>query len=93
MKSTSVDTLKGQNDSIAETDRDKAEVLSSFFATTFTQENLTTIPDKLSEFDREILENIKFTKEEVLKRLKELYLGKSLQAQTTYIQKCLRSWQ
>ena len=40
-----VGTLKGQNDSIAETDSDKAEVLSSFFVTTFTQEDLTTIPD------------------------------------------------
>ena len=76
IKSTSgVGTLKGQNDSMVETDSDKADVLSSFLATTFTQEDLTTIP--VSEFEGEMLENIEFTKEEVLKRLKELDPGKS----------------
>ena len=72
-----IGTLKGQNDSMAETDSDKAEVLNNFFATTFTQEDLTTIPDTMSEFEGELLENIEFTKEEVLKRLKELDPGKS----------------
>ena len=56
-----IGTLKGQNDSMAETDSDKAEVLNNFFATTFTQEDLTTIPDTMSEFEGELLENIEFT--------------------------------
>ena len=78
VKSTSgIGTLRGQNGSVAETDSDKAKVLNSFFATTFTQEDLTSIPDTVPEFEGEILEDIEFTKDEVLKRLRELDPGKS----------------
>ena len=67
-----IEALNAGNGVVADTDHDKARVLNSFFATTFTQEDLVDVPAFTTDYDGELLEDIEFTKEEVARKLEEL---------------------
>ena len=61
----------------AHTDREKADVLNDFFSSVFTRENLTDIPEPNPKNNKDTLEDIQFTEEEIMKKLKKLNPTKS----------------
>ena len=73
-----VPSLERKDKSLASTDTEKAEVLNTFFASTFTKEDLTNIPDmEDSPFTGECLNTFVITPEMVLKKLQDLNPGKT----------------
>ena len=75
-KSGVKDLLK-EDGSYAHTDGDKADILNSFFASVFTNEDLTDVPEPDVMYDGEKLLDVPFTEEEVLKQLQKLNPSKS----------------
>ena len=76
VKSGISDLIKDDGEK-TQTDEEKADVLNNFFASVFTQEDISHIPDPEPRFDGEPLKDVKFDKEEVLKKLKNLNPSKS----------------
>ena len=72
-----IETLKTEDGNIAESDTEKAEALNQFFASVFTQEDLTDVPSLDIDFGGEPLEDIVFTQHEVTRKLKDLDPGKT----------------
>ena len=70
-------TLKSGDGTEAETDQEKANMLNSHFSSVFTQECLHEVPDPTINYNEETLENIEFTRAEVVKKLKALDSAKS----------------
>ena len=60
----------------ATSNEQKAQVLNSFFTSVFTEENLKTKPE-IDHRDCVPLEDIEFSREEVLKKLNHMDVGKS----------------
>ena len=76
VKSGVKDLLK-EDGSYAHTDGDKAEILNSFFASVFTDEDLSDVPVPDNMFDGDKLTDVVFTVEEVAKQLQKLNPTKS----------------
>eukprot|EP00057_Strongylocentrotus_purpuratus_P009185 XP_011663659.1 PREDICTED: RNA-directed DNA polymerase from mobile element jockey-like [Strongylocentrotus purpuratus] len=76
VKSGISDLIK-EDGSKTTSDEEKAEVLNEFFASVFTREDVTTIPEPEVKFDGDPLEEVVITTEEVLKKLKKLNPSKS----------------
>ena len=74
---TGEETLRSGDGTLIETDKGKAEVLNSFFASVYTKEDLSVVPNLELDFDGEPLEDVVFTREEVIRRLEELDPAKS----------------
>ena len=72
-----VEALKRNDGSLAESSREKAEVLNEFFASVFTKENLTNIPHMIPVYDGPALEDVEITPGMVESKLKELNPSKS----------------
>ena len=73
---TGIGDLKSDG-KIAQTDQEKAEVLNSFFASVFTHENSSELPDFPDRSYTSILDSIKFTPALVKKSLQKLNPNKS----------------
>jgi len=72
-----VGSLVKEGGQVAETDGEKAEVLNDFFASVFTEEDLSNIPTINNLHDTQLLEGLEITEEVVLKKLAELNPAKS----------------
>ena len=73
-----IPSLQRKDGSVANTAADKADALNSFFATTFTEENLTNIPEMdASGFQGEYLDTFKISPDKVLKKLRDLNPAKT----------------
>ena len=74
---TGVETLKLEDGSIAETDQEKADVLSSFFRSVFTEEDTNRMPVFPSLHQGVKLNYIEISEQQVAKKLQSLKVGKS----------------
>ena len=72
-----IPTLTGENGTKACTVSEKAEALNNFFSTTFTDENLTNIPDETGEILENFPDSFEITAESVQKQLEKLNQNKS----------------
>ncbi|KAK3862327.1 hypothetical protein Pcinc_031796 [Petrolisthes cinctipes] len=72
-----IEDLKRENGPMARTSQEKAEGLSRYFSTTFTQENLQLIPDLPVRSQGNLVEDVVFSSEYILKRMKTLNPVKS----------------
>ena len=76
-KST-IPSLKRKNGSLADTASEKADELNKFFATTFTNENTSNVPElDDGTYEGSYLDTFKITPDMVLKKLRELNPGKT----------------
>ena len=76
VKAGIADLVDSNGDTVSE-DSEKAEVLNSFFCSVFTEERKEEVPTCEKKNDQDYLNNIVFTKEKVLKKLKNLDPSKS----------------
>ena len=74
---TGINDLEREDGSFARRDEDKADVLNKFFASVFTREDTSNIPNPVWKGIGEALEDIDITKEEVLKKIMKLNPSKS----------------
>ena len=72
-----IQDLQAEDGSTAISDNDKAAVLSKYFASVFTKENLTTVPAIDRPTDVESVERVQITEERILKLLGSLKPDKS----------------
>ena len=72
-----IQDLQAEDGSTAISDNDKAAVLSKYFASVFTKENLTTVPAIDRPIDVESVERVQITEERILKLLGSLKPDKS----------------
>ena len=72
-----VESLIRGDGTVAETDREKADVLNRFFSSVFTKENLATIPQTNGIYNGPLLEDVVITPEEVADKLMSLNPNKS----------------
>ena len=74
---TGVPDLKKNNGSIASTDLEKSEILNNFFCDVFTRENTDDMPTCDLKVFSSTLSDVKFTQEDVEKKLDKLKIDKS----------------
>ena len=74
---TGISDLDKEDGTRTKNDEEKANVLNDFFASVFTREDLSHVPEPELKFDGQPLETIEITEEEVLKHLKKLNPTKS----------------
>ena len=72
-----ISDLERQDGSFAHTDGEKAEELNKFFASVFTREDVSDVPEPVSKHSGDALSTIVVTEEEVLKKLKKMNPSKS----------------
>ncbi|KAK3864509.1 hypothetical protein Pcinc_029814 [Petrolisthes cinctipes] len=72
-----IEDLKREDGSMARTSQEKAEEPTRFISTTFTQENLQLIPDLPVRSQGNLVEDVVFSAEDILKKLKTLNPVKS----------------
>ncbi len=71
-----ISDLKKDNGELTVNDVEKAQVLNTFFASVFTDEDLTNIPDP-GNHSNSILDNIDISEDDIRKRLLKLNISKS----------------
>ena len=69
--------LQCENGSMTKTDEEKAEVLNQFFSSVYTVEDLVNIPTKAQTNVQEILSDIDFSSDDIMKILSNLKADKS----------------
>ena len=72
-----IDDLQCPDGSTAHTDKDKAEALSNFFTSIFTQENLSSIPSFTLDTTVPLLQTVTISPNTVYKKLLDINPGKS----------------
>ena len=72
-----ISDLTKEDGSKTKSDEEKAEVLNDFFASVFTRDDTTDIPELDVKYDGAPLEDIVTTSDKVLKKLKKLNPSKS----------------
>ena len=72
-----ISDLQKEDGSLTQTDVEKAELLNKFFASVFTDENLSYVPDPDYQHNAKKLEDINISREDVLKKLKNLKPSKA----------------
>ncbi len=69
--------ITSNNNTTAETDKDKARVFSDFFKTVFTREDTSNLPDYPDKPFHQMLMDIRFSTEDVHELLQNIKVGKS----------------
>ena len=72
-----IPTLKKQDGTSAVSAREKAEALNDFFCTTFTDEDLSNLPNEERSYDGDVLDRFIILPKILLKKLQDLKAGKS----------------
>ena len=70
-------SVEKEDGSFAQTDSEKADILNKFFSSGFTREDLTDIPESNPKNIEDTLEDIHFTDEDIIDKLKKLNPTKS----------------